>query len=200
MTSAKILLIISVVVLLVIYFVNRHKKMKKNFVDQAPLNLGLQALLFFEQLLAFLPQINAELRKGGSVLDGSILVRGKEQGTYMFSEDGGWITYLGVSSYFSLNSEGKASNAAGEQLLFFTLSQFIKNTQEARDFFDHLSEDVLNLNEQENVIETQKMQFRFVCQRNYSETPKAEIPAALQHIERPLVFTLEIIPVATVEP
>ena len=195
--SVKTLLIISVVVILIIYLLNRHKKVRKTFVNQAPPNLGLQALIFFEQLLAFLPQINAEARKGGSVLDGNILVRGEEQGSYILSEDGGWITYLGVSNYFSLDAEGKPKNIAGEQLFFFTLNQFIKNQQEARDFFEHLTEPVFSLEEQENTIETQKMQFRFACDRNYTQTPKQEIPLALQHIERPLVFSLEIIPLTT---
>lgn len=200
MGSVRTLVIVSVIVILVIFLVNKYKKNTKNPVSQVPANLGVQAVAFFEQLLAFLPQINAEARKGGSVLDGTILVRGEEQGNYILSENGGLITYLGVNVYFSMNDEGRATSAIGEQLLFFTLRQFIKNEEEARGFFDHLSEPVLDLQEKENIIETKKMQFRFACDWNYSQAAKDEIPPALQHIKHPLVFSLEVTPLAIVEP
>ncbi len=195
MDNLKILLLITALLLSLIYLLKRYKKGRKTFAATAPPNLGLQAVPFFEQLLGFLAQINAQARKtGGSVLAGSILSKGAEQGTYMLAEDGGWLTYVGISSYFSLDEGDNARNIAGEQLLFFSLNQFFPNKQEARSFFDHLSAPVLNLQEQENVIETKNLRFRCACDWNYSATPPEEIPAALQHIKRPVVFSLEVTP------
>ena len=195
MDNQKVLLIITATVVLLIFLIKRHKWKREIFTWPAPGNLGVKAVYFFEQLFAFLPKIGAERKKGTTLFDGSIIMHGKERGAYVFSEQGGLLTYFGVSVFFSMNLEDEKDNNPCEKLLFFVVNLFIRNREEAKDFFSHLADGVLAKEEQENIIETAALRFRCSLERDYSQASEDEVPETLRHIKEPVVFILEVMPV-----
>lgn len=191
------LIILSVAVLILIYYANKYIKGRRVAQPLSPANIRIQAVTFFEQFLSMLKNVGAQPEKGMSVLDGTIKMHGGEGGTYILQEDGGWITYLGISLYFSLDDAeiNRGYNDASTKIFYFILSRFIKDDRVIPDFFEHLTAPVFELEETENIIETENVRFRCYCDWDYSKVDSADVPVVLQHIKKPAVFSLEVTPV-----
>ena len=196
MDNQKILLLITAIALLLIFLVKRRKWKKEVFAGAAPGNIGVQAVYFFERFLGFLPKIGAEGKKGSSLFDGSIIMHGEERGAYVFSEQGGMLTYFGVSVFLSTSQDDEKYNNACEKLLLFVVNSFVGNGDEAKGFFRHSAEGVLAREERENIIETVALRFRCSLERDYSQALADEVPETLKHIKKPVVVILEVMPAA----